>query len=62
MRDIMTVFRSISMYAEREYGFCPVQFTMPKIEQKKMEVLDKAERCRLEKYLVGNQNTTNIGK
>ena len=35
VRDIMTVFRSISVYAAREYGILEIYFTMPKTEQKK---------------------------
>lgn len=60
VRDIMTVFRSISMYATREYGIQEVYFTMPKTEQKKTEVLNAAERSRLEKYLINNDNRTNV--
>ena len=30
VRDIMTVFRSISVYAAREYGIREIYFTMPK--------------------------------
>ncbi len=58
VRDIMTVFRSISMYAEREYGIRSVHFTMPKTEQKKMEVLNADERRRLEQYLISVPNLT----
>ena len=39
VHDIMTVFHSISVYAAREYGIREIYFTMPKTEQKKMEVL-----------------------
>lgn len=60
VRDIMTVFRSISMYAEREYGIRSVHFTMPKTEQKKMEVLNADERRHLEQYLISNPNRTNM--
>ena len=59
VRDIMTVFRSILVYTEREYGIRAVHFTMPKTEQKKMEVLNSEERSRLEQYLINNKNRTN---
>ncbi len=59
VRDIMTVFHSISAYAAREYGIREVCFTMPKTEQKKMEVLTAGERSRLEQYLMNNENRTN---
>lgn len=59
VRDIMTVFRSISAYAAREYGIREVYFTMPKTEPKKMEVLNFDERGKLERYLMHNENRTN---
>ncbi|MCM1269784.1 MAG: site-specific integrase [Ruminococcus flavefaciens] len=59
VRDIMTVFRSISVYTERGYGIKAVHFTMPKTEQKKIEVLNSEERSQLEQYLIKNKNRTN---
>lgn len=59
VRDIMTVFRSISVYAEREYGIHAVHFTMPKTQQKKIEILNTEERICLQNYLVHNESRTN---
>ena len=59
VRDIMTVFRSISVYAAREYGVREIYFTMPKTEQKKMEVLNADERRKLIRFLLANPNRTN---
>ena len=61
VRDIMTVFRSISAYSERETGIRSVHFTMPKAEQKKVEVLNAAERNRLVNHLLKNKSKSNIG-
>ncbi len=60
VRDIMTVFRSISSYAAREYNIREVYFTMPKTEQKKIDVLSISERNRLVYYLKENLNRINI--
>ena len=59
VRDIMTVFRSISVYAAREYGFREIHFTMPKTEQKRLEVLNADERSRLIRFLLANPSRTN---
>lgn len=59
VRDIMTVFRSISSYAAKEYNIREIYFTMPKTEQKKIEVLNTDERNRLAFYLKENMNRTN---
>lgn len=59
VRDIMTVFRSISVYAAREYGIREIYFTMPKTEQKRMEVLNEDERSKLIRFLLANLNKTN---
>ena len=59
VRDIMTVFHSISVYAAREYGIREIYFTMPKTEQKKMEVLNADERRKLIRFLLANLNRTN---
>jgi len=60
VRDIMTVFRSISVYVSKEYGIREVHFTMPKSEQKSVEVLTAAERRKLEQYLMINPDRTNL--
>lgn len=59
VRDIMTVFRSISSYAAREYNIREVYFTMPKTEQKKIDVLNIGERNHLVSYLKENLSRTN---
>ena len=58
--DIMMVFRSISVYAEREYGIRAVRFTMPRTQQKNIDILNKDERTQLQNYLLQNQTRTNI--
>lgn len=60
VRDIMTVYRSIENYAEREYGIKKTHFTMPKIEKRQTDILTSVERKRLENYLINNPNKTNI--
>lgn len=60
VRDIMTVYRSIEVYAVREYGIRETHFTMPKTEKKQTDVLNASERKRLESYLMHNKNNTNI--
>ena len=55
----MTVFRSISVYAAREYGFREIHFTMPKTEHKRLEVLNTDERSRLIRFLLANLSRTN---
>ena len=53
VRDIMTVYRSVEHYASREFGVRETHFTMPKSEQKQLDILSKCERNRLERFLVG---------
>ncbi len=59
VRDIMTVYRSIEAYAVREYGIKQTFFTMPKTEKKQTDILNSAERKRLENYLLHNPSNTN---
>lgn len=59
VHDIMTVYRSIEAYAVREYGIKQTYFTMPKTEKKQTDVLNSAERKRLENYLLYNPSNTN---
>lgn len=54
VRDIMTVFRSVEHYVSREYGLRESHFTMPKAEQRELDILDSCERKRLEHYLTGH--------
>lgn len=54
VRDIMTVFRSVEHYVAHEYGLHESHFTMPKTEQRQMDILDQCERKRLEHYLTGH--------
>ena len=58
VRDIMTVYRSVEHYAAREYGIRESHFTMPKAEQKQLDILSKCERNRLEQYLLSHMNIT----
>lgn len=60
VRDIMTVYRSVEHYVSREYGIRESNFTMPKPERKTLDTLNKAERKRLEQYLLANSSCTNI--
>lgn len=60
VRDIMTVYRSIENYAVSEYGMRETYFTMPKVQSKHTDILDSVERKRLETYLIGNINRTNM--
>ena len=60
VRDIMTVYRGIEGYAVREYGIRETHFTMPKSEKKQLDVLNNAERKRLEQYLMCNLTQTNL--
>ncbi len=52
VRDIMTVYRSVEHYTAREYGIRESHFTMPKSEQKQLDILSKYERNRIEKFLI----------
>ena len=61
VRDIMTVFRSVEHYVSREYGLRETHFTMPKPEQKQLDILSKTERKKLEQYLCEHLNETNAG-
>lgn len=61
VRDIMRVYRSIEQYAAQEYGVKPINFTMPKVEKKQLDVLEFVERKRLEQYLLHNLTNTNLG-
>lgn len=47
-------------FLSREYGLCETHFTMPKTQSKQASVLTPAERKRLETYLLGNIDRTNI--
>ena len=59
VRDIMTVFCSISVYAAREYGIREIYFTMPKTEQRRIDVLNANERSHLIRFLLANPDRTN---
>ncbi len=59
VRDIMTVFRSISVYTAREYGIREIYFTMPKTEQRRIDVLNANERNRLTRFLLASPDRTN---
>lgn len=61
VRDIMRIYRSIECYAAQEYGVKLTNFTMPKAEKKQLDVLNFAERKRLEQYLLHNLTNTNLG-
>ena len=61
VRDMMRVYRSIEQYAVREYGVKSTNFTMPKVEKKQLDVLNPAERKRLEQYLLHSLTRTNLG-
>ncbi len=61
VRDMMRVYRSIEQYAVQEYGVKSTSFTMPKVEKKQLDVLNSAERRRLEQYLLHNLTRTNLG-
>ena len=61
VRDIMRVYHSIEQYAVQEYGVKSTHFTMPKTEKKQLDVLNAAERKRLEQHLLGNLTSTNLG-
>jgi len=61
VRDILTVYRSIERYAYREYGIRESNFTMPKTEQKRTDVLSREERQKLESFLMSNMCLTNLG-
>ncbi len=61
VRDIMRVYRSIEHYASQEYGVKFTSFTMPKVEKNQLDVLNRAERKRLEQYLLNNLTRTNLG-
>lgn len=60
VRDIMRVYHSIEQYAVQEYGVKSINFTMPKVERKQLNVLNFSERNRLEQYLLHNLNSTNL--
>lgn len=60
VRDIMTVYRSIERYAYNEYGIRETNFTMPKTDSQKTDILNISERKLLESYLVENMNRTNM--
>lgn len=60
VRDILTVYRSIERYVYREYGVKESNFTMPKTEPKRTDVLDLSERKKLETFLIDNMNRTNL--
>lgn len=60
VRDIMRVYHSIEQYAVQEYGIKSTHFTMPKVEKKQLDVLNTAERKKLEQYLLNNLTNTNL--
>lgn len=60
VRDILTVYRSIERYVYREYGIRESNFTMPKTEQKRTDVLSREERQKLERFLINNMCLTNL--
>lgn len=60
VRDIMTVYRSIEKYATREYEIKETHFTMPKSEKRNLDILNNAERKRLEQYLMYNITESNL--
>ena len=60
VRDILTVYRSIERYVYREYGIRESNFTMPKTEQKRTDVLSHNERHKLESFLIDNMCLTNL--
>lgn len=60
VRDILTVYRSIERYVYREYGAKESNFTMPKTESKRIDILAPAERKKLETFLINNLSRTNL--
>ena len=56
----MRVYHSIEQYAVQEYGIKSTHFTMPKVEKKQLDVLNTAERKKLEQYLLNNLTNTNL--
>lgn len=63
VHDILVVMRSVTKYAEREYGFRnPMRnISMPKSESKGAEVFNKEERGKLHAYLQHNLTNSNLG-
>lgn len=63
VHDILVVMRSVTKYAEREYGYRnPMRnISMPKSESKEAEVFNKDERGRLQNYLQNNLTESNLG-
>ena len=61
-RDIIKALRAIAKFAQLEYGLKNIcdGITVPKIKKAESKTLTDNERKRLEKYLLSNQNLTNI--
>ena len=61
-RDIIKALRAIAKFAQLEYGLKNIcdGITMPRIKKPEAKTLSDRERRKLEKYLLSNQNLTNI--
>ena len=61
-RDIIKALRAIAKFAQLEYGLKNIcdGITMPRIKKPETKTLSDRERRKLEKYLLSNQNLTNI--
>ncbi|MEF2682088.1 MAG: site-specific integrase, partial [Oscillospiraceae bacterium] len=61
-RDIIKALRAIAKFAQLEYGLKNIcdGITVPKIKKPEAKTLSDGERRKLEKYLLSNQNLTNI--
>ena len=61
-RDIIKALRAIAKFAQLEYGLKNIcdGITMPRIKKPEAKTLSDGERRKLEKYLLSNQNLTNI--
>ena len=61
-RDIIKALRAIAKFAQLEYGLKNIcdGITMPRIKKPEAKTLSEGERRKLEKYLLSNQNLTNI--
>ena len=61
-RDIIKALRAIAKFAQLEYGLKNIcdGITVPKIKKPEAKTLSDRERRKLEKYLLSNQNLTNI--
>lgn len=63
VHDMLVIMRSVAKYAEQEYSYRnPMRnISMPKSESKETEVFNKTERSKLQNYLQGNLNSSNLG-